>query len=62
MDSDVWKSKLSAFVSDENVNTCQMDLFESDFQYYSYSTLSELSNKNPTYMTLFVSAKNKVPI
>jgi hypothetical protein len=36
-----------------------MDVFESDFEYYPYSTLSELSDKN---LTLFVSAKNKVPI
>jgi hypothetical protein len=39
-----------------------MDVFESDFQYYPNSTLSKISDKNPTYPTLFVSAKNKVPI
>jgi hypothetical protein len=39
-----------------------MDVFESDFQYYPYSTLSELSDKNATYPTLSVSAKNKVTI
>jgi hypothetical protein len=36
-----------------------MDVFEYDFQHYLYSTLSD---KNPTYLTLFGSAKNKVPI
>jgi hypothetical protein len=36
-----------------------MDVFKSDFQYYPYSILFELSDKNPA---LFVSAKNKVPI
>jgi hypothetical protein len=55
MDSDVWKSELSVFVSAKNVNMdiciricflygCQMDVFEFDFQYYPYSTLSELSH------------------
>jgi hypothetical protein len=39
-----------------------MDVFESDFQYYPNSTLSKISDKNPTYPTLFVSAKNKVSI
>jgi hypothetical protein len=39
-----------------------MDVFKSVFQYYPYSTLSELFDKNLTYMTLFISAKNKVPI
>jgi hypothetical protein len=34
-----------------------MDVFEYDFQYYPYSKLSELSDKNPTYPTLFVSEK-----
>jgi hypothetical protein len=38
-----------------------MDVFESDFQYYSNSTLSEISDKNPTYPTLFVFAKVKYP-
>jgi hypothetical protein len=36
-----------------------MDVFESDFQYYPNSTLSELFDKNSTYPTLFVSAKIK---
>jgi hypothetical protein len=70
MDSDVWKSELSVFVSAKNVNMdirihflygCQMDVFESDFQYYPNSTLSELFDKNPAYPTLFVSAKIKYP-
>jgi hypothetical protein len=39
-----------------------MDVFESGVQYYPYSTLSEIFDKNPTYPTLFVSAKNKAPI
>jgi hypothetical protein len=39
-----------------------MDVFESDFLYYSYLTLSELSDKNQTYPMLFVSTKYKVPI
>jgi hypothetical protein len=34
-----------------------MDVFESDFQHYSNSTLSELFDKNPTYVKVFVSAK-----
>jgi hypothetical protein len=38
-----------------------MDVFKSDFQYYPNSTLSELFDKNPTYPTLFVSAKIKYP-
>jgi hypothetical protein len=36
-----------------------MDIFETDFQYYPNSTLSEISDKNPTYLTLFISAKIK---
>jgi hypothetical protein len=36
-----------------------MDVFEYDYQYYPYSTLSD---KNPMYPTLFVFAKNKVPM
>jgi hypothetical protein len=69
---DVWKSELSVFVSANNVNMdiricirfkyrCQMDVFESDFQYYPNSTLSEISDKNSIYPTLFVSAKIKYP-
>jgi hypothetical protein len=38
-----------------------MDVFESDFQYYPNSILSEISDKNPTYPTLFVFAKVKYP-
>jgi hypothetical protein len=36
-----------------------MDVFEFDFEYYPNLTLSELFDKNPTYTTLFVSAKIK---
>jgi hypothetical protein len=28
-----------------------MDVFGSDFQYYPNSTLSEISDKNPTYLS-----------
>jgi hypothetical protein len=68
MDSDVWKSELSVFVSAKNVNIdirirfkygFQLDVFESDFQYYPYSTLSKLSDKKSN---IIVSARNKVPI
>jgi hypothetical protein len=70
MDLDVWKSELSVFVSTKNVNMdiciricfqygCHTDVFESYFQYYPNSALSEISDKNPTYPTLFVSAKIK---
>jgi hypothetical protein len=65
MDSDVWKSELSVFVSAITliwifvfVFVFNMDIFESDFQYYLNLTLSEISEKNPT---LFVSAKVKYP-
>jgi hypothetical protein len=39
-----------------------MDVFESDFQYYPNSTLSESFDKNPTYPTFIRIRKNKVPI
>jgi hypothetical protein len=69
MDLDVWKSELSVFVSAKNINIKSVFVFVFNMD-VTWMYLNMIFNiirirhytNYPTYLTLFVSTKNKVPI